>query len=123
MSEIFSDMLNRVLDKNSLTEKESYELMMAMAAEKVSPALSGALLAGLRAKGETADEIRGFAKGMRDLAIKPQIPEGEPTVDTVGTGGDGSGSLNLSTGTGFLQGAVSRYAQPDESLSGIAGAD
>jgi len=105
MSEIFSDMLNRVLDKNSLTEKESYELMMAMAAEKVSPALSGALLAGLRAKGETADEIRGFAKGMRDLAIKPQIPEGEPTVDTVGTGGDGSGSLNLSTGTGLLAAA------------------
>jgi len=105
MSEIFSDMLNRVLDKNSLTEKESYELMMAMAAEKISPALSGALLAGLRAKGETADEIRGFAKGMRDLAIKPQIPEGEPTVDTVGTGGDGSGSLNLSTGTGLLAAA------------------
>ena len=105
MSEIFSDMLNRVLDKNSLTEEESYELMMAMAAEKVSAALSGALLAGLRAKGETANEIRGFAKGMRDLAIKPQIPDDEPTVDTVGTGGDGSGSLNLSTGTGLLAAA------------------
>jgi len=105
MSEIFSDMLNRVLDKNSLTEEESYELMMAMAAEKVSSALSGALLAGLRAKGETANEIRGFAKGMRDLAIKPQIPDDEPTVDTVGTGGDGSGSLNLSTGTGLLAAA------------------
>ena len=64
MSEIFSNMLNRVLDKNSLTEEESYELMMAMASEKVSPALSGALLAGLRAKGETANEIRGDRKSV-----------------------------------------------------------
>jgi len=69
------------------------------------PALAGALLAGLRAKGETADEIRGFATAMRELALKPEIPDGAPTVDTVGTGGDGSGSLNLSTGTGLLAAA------------------
>jgi anthranilate phosphoribosyltransferase len=68
-------------------------------------ALAGALLAGLRAKGETADEIRGFATAMRELAVHPRIPEGAPTVDTVGTGGDGSGSLNLSTGTGLLAAA------------------
>ena len=64
------------------------------------------MLAGLRAKGETADEIRGFATAMRELAVHPQIPEGTPTVDTVGTGGDGSGSLNLSTGTGLLAAAA-----------------
>ncbi len=68
--------------------------------------MAGALLAGLRAKGETADEIRGFARAMRDLAVHPEIPEGQPTVDTVGTGGDGSGSLNLSTGTGLLAAAA-----------------
>ena len=71
----------------------------------MAPALAGALLAGLRAKGETADEIRGFATAMRELAVHPVIPEGAPTVDTVGTGGDGSGSLNLSTGTGLLAAA------------------
>jgi anthranilate phosphoribosyltransferase len=64
------------------------------------------LLAGLRAKGETADEIRGFARAMRELAVHPKIPDGQPTVDTVGTGGDGSGSLNLSTGTGLLAAAA-----------------
>ncbi|MGB5334387.1 MAG: anthranilate phosphoribosyltransferase, partial [Woeseiaceae bacterium] len=48
---------------------------------------------------------RGFAKAMRELAVHPRIPEGAPTVDTVGTGGDGSGSLNLSTGTGLLAAA------------------
>ena len=42
---------------------------------------------------------------MRELAIHPEIPDGAPTVDTVGTGGDGSGSLNLSTGTGLLAAA------------------
>jgi anthranilate phosphoribosyltransferase len=71
----------------------------------MKPALAGALLTGLRAKGETPDEIRGFALAMRELALHPAIPEGSPTVDTVGTGGDGSGSLNLSTGTGLLAAA------------------
>ena len=51
----------------------------------------------LRSKGETADEIRGFARAMRELARRPDIPPG-PYVDVVGTGGDGSHSLNLSTG-------------------------
>ena len=71
----------------------------------MQPSLAGALLAALRAKGETAAEIRGFATAMRELAIDPEIPDGPPAVDTVGTGGDGSGSFNLSTGTGLLAAA------------------
>jgi anthranilate phosphoribosyltransferase len=43
---------------------------------------------------------------MRDLAVHPAIPAGKPAVDTVGTGGDGSGSLNISTGTGLLAAAA-----------------
>jgi len=42
---------------------------------------------------------------MRELAVQPEIPDGAPTVETVGTGGDGSGSLNLSTGSGLLAAA------------------
>ncbi len=106
MSGKFNNMLNRLLDGESLAEQESYDLMMHLAEGDMAPALAGALLAGLRAKGETADEIRGFATAMRELAVHPQIPEGIPTVDTVGTGGDGSGSLNLSTGTGLLAAAA-----------------
>ncbi len=56
-------------------------------------------------KAKRPDEIRGFATAMRELAVHPVIPDGAPTVDTVGTGGDGSGSLNLSTGTGLLAAA------------------
>ena len=99
-------MLDRLLDGNSLAEQEAFELMSKLAEGEIAPALAGALLAGLRAKGETADEIRGFATAMRELAVHPVIPDGTPAVDTVGTGGDGSGSLNLSTGTGLLAAAA-----------------
>ena len=99
-------MLDALLDGQSLSEQQAFELMQTLAAGEMPDALAGALLAGLRAKGENADEIRGFATAMRELAVHPAIPAGAPTVDTVGTGGDGSGSLNLSTGTGLLAAAA-----------------
>ncbi len=100
-----SALLNSLLNGDDLEEQQAYDLMQQFAAGELDPAFAGALLAGLRAKGETADEIRGFARAMRELAVHPEIPDGTPTVDTVGTGGDGSGSLNLSTGTGLLAAA------------------
>jgi anthranilate phosphoribosyltransferase len=106
MNKTFSRTLDRLLDGEHLAEAEAFDLMQALGEGTLEPALAGALLAGLRAKGETADEIRGFARAMRELAVHPEIPEGQPTVDTVGTGGDGSGSLNLSTGTGLLAAAA-----------------
>lgn len=98
-------MLDRVLDGADLEEGEAYELMLRFAAGELDSALAGAFLAGLRAKGETAGEVRGFAAAMRELAVHPEIPDGTPTVDTVGTGGDGSGSFNISTGAGLLAAA------------------
>ena len=100
-----SELLDKLLNGDDLEEAQAYDLMQQFAAGDLDPAFAGALLAGLRAKGETADEIRGFARAMRELAVHPEIPDGAPTVDTVGTGGDGSGSLNLSTGTGLLAAA------------------
>jgi anthranilate phosphoribosyltransferase len=105
VSKEYSVLLDQLLNGESLTEAQANGLMHKLAEGDMPPALAGALLAGLRAKGETADEIRGFATAMRDLAVHPKIPDGIPTVDTVGTGGDGSGSLNLSTGTGLLAAA------------------
>jgi anthranilate phosphoribosyltransferase len=105
MSNQYSALLDGLLNGEALTEAEAYALMHKLAEGELPAALAGAFLAGLRAKGETADEIRGFATAMRELAVNPNIPEGAPTVDTVGTGGDGSGSLNLSTGTGLLAAA------------------
>ncbi len=105
MSKEYTKLLDSLLDGESLAQTQAYNLMHKLAEGELPPALAGALLAGLRAKGETADEIRGFATAMRELAVHPEIPDGAPTVDTVGTGGDGSGSLNLSTGTGLLAAA------------------
>ena len=100
-----SALLDSLLNGNDISEQQAYDLMRQFAAGDLEPAFAGALLAALRAKGETAEEIRGFARAMREVAVHPAIPEGAPTVDTVGTGGDGSGSLNLSTGTGLLAAA------------------
>jgi anthranilate phosphoribosyltransferase len=105
MSQNYSTLLDSLLNGQSLSQAEAYALMHKLAEGDLPEALAGALLAGLRAKGETAEEIRGFATAMRELAVDPGIPDGAPTIDTVGTGGDGSGSLNISTGTGLLAAA------------------
>ena len=99
------DILEQLLDGDHLTETQAFDLMCALAEDDMAPAEAGALLAGLRAKGETPDEIRGFALAMRKLARKPKLPEGLEAADCVGTGGDGSGSLNISTGTSILAAA------------------
>jgi len=106
MNNKYPAMLEQLLEGASLSEDDAHDLMQEMASGAMQPALAGALLAALRAKGETAEEIRGFATAMRELALHPEIPDGPPTVDSVGTGGDGSGSLNLSTGTGLLAAAA-----------------
>jgi anthranilate phosphoribosyltransferase len=97
--------LDRLLDGQNLTEREAGELLAALTAPELSPALAGAVLAALRAKGVTAAELRGFAAAMRSLARRPQLPESLRAVDIVGTGGDRSGSLNLSTGAALLTAA------------------
>ncbi|AMN48356.1 anthranilate phosphoribosyltransferase [Steroidobacter denitrificans] len=96
------EILERLLCKQDLEERQAYELMLALTDTTLPPAMAGALLCALRAKGETAQEVRGFALGMRRLARRPLLPEGTPLVDMVGTGGDGSGSFNLSTGASLL---------------------
>jgi anthranilate phosphoribosyltransferase len=96
--------LERLLDDGDLTQEEAGQLLLALTAEDLAPALAGAVLAALRAKGVTADELRGFASMMRALARRPALPSAAASqaVDIVGTGGDRSGSLNLSTGASLL---------------------
>lgn len=99
------EMLEKLLDGQNLAPDQASSLMKMLADESMTPVRAGALLAALRAKGETADEIRGFANAMRELACKLELPYGIRAADSVGTGGDGSGSLNLSTGTALLAAA------------------
>jgi len=94
--------LDQLLERKALTEVQAGELLVALTDASMEPALAGAFLAALRAKGVTADEVRGFAKAMRSLARRPNLPAGAPLIDMVGTGGDSSGTFNLSTGASLL---------------------
>jgi len=100
------EVLERLLQRRDLQEAEAGQLLVALTDASVAPAMSGALLAALRSKGITPAEVRGFAGAMRSLARRPQLPPGPPAVDVVGTGGDASGSFNLSTGAALLVAAM-----------------
>jgi len=117
------DLLDRLLERRDLTQPEAEELLGILTDPATAPALSGAILAAMRSKGVVADEVRGFAQAMRRLARRPDIPAGLPAVDVVGTGGDCSGSLNISTGTALLTAAcgVPVVKHGNRSMSSRAG--
>jgi anthranilate phosphoribosyltransferase len=97
--------LEDLLAGTDLSTEAADELLVNLTSGDVDPAMAGAILAALRAKGETADEVRGFAQAMRRLSSSPGI-DASAAVDVVGTGGDRSGSLNLSTGAALLTAAT-----------------
>ena len=87
--------IERVTEGEDLTQAEAREAAAAVF-EDATEAQIGALLAALRAKGETETEIAGFAEGMRDAA-RTITPDRETLVDTCGTGGDDYDTINVST--------------------------
>jgi anthranilate phosphoribosyltransferase len=99
------EFLERLLQGRDLSEADAEALLAHLTNPDAAPALAGAVLAALRSKGVIADELRGFARAMRRLARRPQIAPGVRAIDVVGTGGDASGSLNISTGTALLTAA------------------
>lgn len=98
-------LVERLVDGEHLAEAEAEALLMTLVASSSSAIRAGAILTALRAKGETPEEVRGFANGMRKLAVPAELPGAESAVDIVGTGGDRSGSFNLSTGAALLTAA------------------
>jgi anthranilate phosphoribosyltransferase len=99
------ELLQQLLERRDLTQAQAEDLLLALADQDMPPALAGALLAALSAKGAVAAELRGLAQAMRRLARRPQLPPNLRAIDIVGTGGDSSGSLNISTGTALLTAA------------------
>ncbi|MCB9781259.1 MAG: anthranilate phosphoribosyltransferase [Alphaproteobacteria bacterium] len=100
-------LLDALLDGRELAEQEAAALMETWADGGLDPIVAGAVLAAFRVRGVTPSEVRGFAKTLRRWAVRPPIDEGgPPLVDTCGTGGDGSHSLNLSTGAALLAAAA-----------------
>lgn len=100
-------LLERLLERRDLAESESASILLALTNPETPAALAGALLAALRSKGVSGAELRGFARAMRELARRPLVSEPlrSAAIDIVGTGGDASGSFNISTGTALLTAA------------------
>ena len=87
--------LGIVAGGRSLTRLEAEATMTSVMAGEATPAQLGALLAALHMRGETSDEIAGFASAMRAQAVRVAVADG--AIDVVGTGGDRSNSINIST--------------------------
>jgi anthranilate phosphoribosyltransferase len=97
--------LEGLLAGRDLSESQAALLLTQLTDPGLAPAMAGALLVALRGKGVNAAEVRGFAGAMRRLARQPMLPGAADAIDIVGTGGDASGSLNLSTGAALLTAA------------------
>ena len=106
MSEIITNQLNHILDGEILSQNEAYDIMGLLMDGQMSQMQAAALLAALRTRGETIEEIIGFAKAMRQRAVKVTPQVNEPLLDIVGTGGTGINTFNISTASMFVIAAV-----------------
>ncbi len=89
------------VDGRDLSFAEMSAVMKQIMAGEASPAQIGGLLVALRMKGETVDEITAAATVMRELSLKVDVGI-TPLIDTCGTGGDASGTFNVSTAAAFV---------------------
>jgi anthranilate phosphoribosyltransferase len=104
------DHLPKVIGGGNLERAEAVAAMDSLMSGEATPAQIGAFLVALRMKGETADEIAGFAQVMREKATRVNAPEG--VIDTCGTGGDGKATFNISTAAALVAaGAGARVAK------------
>jgi anthranilate phosphoribosyltransferase len=104
MSDEVRTALAAVVDGRSLSLDEARAAMGSVMDGEATPALLAALLVALRMRGETVDELAGFATAMRERVLRVDAPEG--AVDTCGTGGDGSGTFNISTAAALVVAAA-----------------
>jgi anthranilate phosphoribosyltransferase len=95
MSDQVRAALAGVIDGRTLSMDEARGAMGSVMDGEATPAQLAALLVALRMRGETVEELAGFAAAMRERVVRVTAPEG--AIDVVGTGGDGSGTFNIST--------------------------
>ncbi|CAI6059822.1 Anthranilate phosphoribosyltransferase [Paenibacillus sp. JJ-100] len=114
--------LAKILEGRHLEQEEARELMYSIMKGEATPAQIGGLLMGLRMKGETVEEITGFAQAMRGQGGRI-LTDGRGLLDTCGTGGSGIHKFNISTASAIIASAVSvRVAKHgNRSASGKAG--
>lgn len=100
MSDAMKPLLAKVADGAPLSEREAEQAFEIMMTGEATPTQIGAFLMALRVRGETVDEITGAVRIMRAKALPVKAPDG--AMDIVGTGGDGAGTYNISTGAAFV---------------------
>src|SRR5205809_6679619 len=111
-SPIITESVRALVDRRDLSRIEAAAAMEAIMSGAATPAQVAAFLTALRMKGETAEELIGFAQVMRQKVarVRPRSDEvaaltgtdRETLIDTCGTGGDASGTFNVSTATAFV---------------------
>lgn len=99
---MITDLIRKMIDRVDLTEQEARAAMEEIMTGQSTDAQIGAFLTALRMKGETAQELIGFARVMREKAEPLWTGEAMPVLDTAGTGGDRSGTFNISTAAAFV---------------------
>lgn len=100
---MIKEAIGKVVAGMNLTEHEMVGVMGQIMSGTATPAQIGSFITALRLKGETVEEVTGAARVMRDKATKVEaIVEGDILVDIVGTGGDASGTFNVSTTSAFV---------------------
>ena len=118
---MIQDAIEAAAAGRSLTTEQAASVMEQIMTGEATPAQFGAFVTALRMKGETVDEIVGMARVMREKSLHVRV-EGA-VVDTCGTGGDGSGSFNVSTTAAFVAaGAGAKVAKHgNRAMSGSTG--
>jgi len=102
---VFPDLLNKLISKQDLTQLEAAALLDAMLGESVTDAQIAAALIALACKGETEEELAGFAETMRARCSRITTTH-ESYIDTCGTGGSGAKTFNVSTAAAFIVAAA-----------------
>ena len=95
-------LLERVFDGERLDASDAQGVMGRLMDGELSQMQAAALLAALRTRGETVDEVVGFARAMRERSLHVEVRTGEPLVDICGTGGTGVSTINVSTTAAFV---------------------
>ena len=97
---MIQEAIGQLVAGQALSQAQAAQVMDEIMSGEATPAQFGAFVTALRIKGETADEIAGMAQGMRDKSNR--VEYASALVDTCGTGGDASGSFNVSTAAAFV---------------------
>lgn len=97
----FTNILEKLVRRKNLTSEEASQAMRQIISGEVESERIAAFLTAMRSKGETTEELTSFVQVMRNAAIKPDV-KADGAVDLCGTGGDSSGTFNISTAAMFV---------------------